>query len=144
MQTTPYMSKASLAQALEISESTVDELVRLGVIPGPVSGDPAAWDWRAVDQALIAHSRGRGTGMVYVIGFADYVKIGFTSGPLEYRLAEIQTGSPEKLRVYARLTGTTALEAKLHRRFKHLNTHGEWFRKESDLAHWIEEGCPYE
>jgi predicted DNA-binding transcriptional regulator AlpA len=31
----PYLSKASLAKALEISESTVDQMVRRGVLPQP-------------------------------------------------------------------------------------------------------------
>jgi hypothetical protein len=138
----PYVSKASLAQALEISESTVDEMVRLGVIPAPVEEDPEMWDWQAVDDALSSRSRGRGVGTIYVVGFADYVKIGFTSGPLEYRLSAIQTGAPEQLVVYARLQGTMADEAKLHRRFKHLRTYGEWFKFDGDVAEWIEGGCP--
>lgn len=50
----PYMTKASLAQALEISESTVDEMVRRGVIPRPVrlSSGCVRWRWETVDMAL--------------------------------------------------------------------------------------------
>lgn len=50
----PYVSKASLAQALEISESTVDEMVRRGVLPRPVrlSSGCVRWRWESVDMAL--------------------------------------------------------------------------------------------
>ena len=50
----PYVSRASLAQALEISETTVDEMVRRGVLPKPVklSAGCVRWRWETVDQAL--------------------------------------------------------------------------------------------
>lgn len=50
----PYLSKASLADALEISESTVDEMVRRGVLPKPVklSAGCVRWRWESVDRAL--------------------------------------------------------------------------------------------
>ena len=50
----PYLSKASLAKALEISESTVDELVRRGVLPKPARLSPGCirWRWETVDLAL--------------------------------------------------------------------------------------------
>lgn len=51
---TPYLSRASLAAALEISESTVDEMVRRGVLPRPVklSSGCVRWRWESVDRAL--------------------------------------------------------------------------------------------
>lgn len=60
MQTNPYMSKASLAQALEISESTVDEMVRRGVLPRPVrlSSGCVRWRWASVDMALASMESG--------------------------------------------------------------------------------------
>jgi predicted DNA-binding transcriptional regulator AlpA len=50
----PYLSKASLADALEISETTVDEMVRRGVLPKPVrlSAGCVRWRWETVDRAL--------------------------------------------------------------------------------------------
>ncbi len=50
----PYLSKASLAKALEISESTVDEMVRRGVLPKPARLSPGCirWRWETVDLAL--------------------------------------------------------------------------------------------
>lgn len=52
--TAPYLTRASLAAALEISESTVDEMVRRGVLPRPVklSAGCVRWRWETVDQAL--------------------------------------------------------------------------------------------
>jgi predicted DNA-binding transcriptional regulator AlpA len=52
----PYLSKSSLAAALEISESTVDEMVRRGTLPKPVrlSGGCLRWRWESVDMALAA------------------------------------------------------------------------------------------
>lgn len=49
-----YLSKASLATELDVSESTVDEMVRRGVIPKPVrlSAGCVRWRWETVDQAL--------------------------------------------------------------------------------------------
>jgi predicted DNA-binding transcriptional regulator AlpA len=50
----PYLTRASLAAALEIGESTVDEMVRRGVLPRPVrlSSGCVRWRWASVDQAL--------------------------------------------------------------------------------------------
>lgn len=50
----PYLTRASLAAALEISESTVDEMVRRGVLPKPVklSAGCVRWRWETVDRAL--------------------------------------------------------------------------------------------
>lgn len=49
-----YLTRASLAAALEISESTVDEMVRRGVLPKPVkmSAGCVRWRWETVDRAL--------------------------------------------------------------------------------------------
>lgn len=47
-------SKATLATALDVSESTVDVLVRSGVLPKPLKLTPGCvrWSWPAVQQAL--------------------------------------------------------------------------------------------
>lgn len=49
-----YLSKATLALQLDIAESTVDEMVRRGVLPKPVKLSPGCvrWSWIAVEQAL--------------------------------------------------------------------------------------------
>lgn len=80
-------------------------------------------------------------GWVYVVGFANYVKIGFTTKAVEERIASLQTGCPETLAVYAAFRGSKAIEASLHRSFADFSTQGEWFRREGNLAAWIEGGC---
>ena len=50
----PYVSRIELARALTISENSVEEMVRQGVLPTPAkqsSGGPR-WSWRAVEIAL--------------------------------------------------------------------------------------------
>ena len=48
------VSKATLAAALDVCESTVDELVRRGVLPKPLKLTPGCvrWLWPGVQQAL--------------------------------------------------------------------------------------------
>lgn len=48
------MSRAELAWELSVSESTVDELVRRGVIPPAMKLTPGCvrWSWMAVEMAL--------------------------------------------------------------------------------------------
>lgn len=49
-----YLSKSGLAFELSISETTVDEMVRRGVIPRPIrlSSGCIRWRWETVDVAL--------------------------------------------------------------------------------------------
>lgn len=49
-----FLSRATLAVELDISESTVDEMVRRGVLPKPVklSNGCVRWSWMAVESAL--------------------------------------------------------------------------------------------
>lgn len=49
-----YLSRASLAEQLDMSESTVDEMVRRGVLPRPLrlSSGCVRWSWAAVEAAL--------------------------------------------------------------------------------------------
>jgi predicted DNA-binding transcriptional regulator AlpA len=49
-----YMTRATLAAELQIGESTVDEMVRRGVLPRPVrlSSGCVRWRWASVDHAL--------------------------------------------------------------------------------------------
>jgi hypothetical protein len=65
---------------------------------------------------------------VYIIGHdgSNVVKIGKADDVAE-RLAFIQRMSPLKLRVLTQFDGGFELETALHRRFKHLRLHGEWF-----------------
>jgi predicted DNA-binding transcriptional regulator AlpA len=50
----PYPSRRSLAQALDMAESTVDEMVKRGVLPPPIklSTGCVRWCWADVENAL--------------------------------------------------------------------------------------------
>lgn len=139
-----YLSRTSLAAALDIAESTVDDFVRRGILPAPIDGyaKNPVWSWAAVERTMQALPLANETRSIYVVGFSNYVKIGFTAGPIAYRLAAIQTGCPERLDVIAVIDGSPKDEMALHKRFAAYRTHGEWFRREGDLAEWISAGCP--
>ena len=48
-----YMSKATLAAELDLSETTVDGYVRRGLLPKPVKiGGSVRWCWDEVDATL--------------------------------------------------------------------------------------------
>jgi predicted DNA-binding transcriptional regulator AlpA len=49
-----YLSRSRLALALDMAESTVDEMVRRGVLPKPLklSAGCVRWCWKDVDTAL--------------------------------------------------------------------------------------------
>ena len=50
----PYPSRRSLAQALDMAESTVDEMVKRGVLPPPIrlSTGCVRWCWADIETAL--------------------------------------------------------------------------------------------
>lgn len=50
-----FLSKPRLAAELDISESTVDELVRRGVIPKPLrlTSGCVRWEWKAVELVAL-------------------------------------------------------------------------------------------
>jgi hypothetical protein len=75
---------------------------------------------------------------VYVIGFDKYVKIGITIN-LDMRLSALQM--PVELTLYALLDGGRREENELHARFAGYRLRGEWFRKEGELAEWINNKC---
>jgi len=54
MTPTPYLSRASLAEALDMAESTVDEMVKRGVLPAPfkLSTGCVRYRWADVETAL--------------------------------------------------------------------------------------------
>jgi predicted DNA-binding transcriptional regulator AlpA len=56
-----YLSCASLARELDVSESTVHEMVRRGVLPSPVklSSGCVRWCWADVQLALDSLAPGK-------------------------------------------------------------------------------------
>lgn len=55
-----FLGRAALAAELDIAESTVDEMMRRGVLPQPyeLSGGCVRWKWIEVEEALACRKRG--------------------------------------------------------------------------------------
>lgn len=137
------LSSEQAAMALGMTVRSFLAKVERGKLPRPkVIGDLKRWDAYEVIGWPIFVENAIADTTVYVIGFGAYVKIGFTAGPIETRIARLQTGSPEKLVVIAEIVGDRSLEAGLHKQFRQQRAQGEWFRREGALADWIAEGCP--
>jgi hypothetical protein len=54
-------------------------------------------------------------------------------------MTNLQT--PEPVKLYALLEGWAKEEQTLHQRFAEYRLQGEWFRREGELAAWIDGGC---
>ncbi|KKK58276.1 hypothetical protein LCGC14_3046080 [marine sediment metagenome] len=75
--------------------------------------------------------------MIYFIQAEnDLIKIGYTND-VKQRLRTLRTMSPERLNLMKTIKGDQKQETLLHRRFKHLRSHGEWFRSEQELLDYI-------
>lgn len=60
-------------------------------------------------------------------GDTEMVKIGWTTGTVEQRMATIQPGCWQTLRVIREVSGGRAVETWLHKRFAHCHVEREWF-----------------
>lgn len=85
--------------------------------------------------------------VIYVLGApgSSTVKIGTTTN-LAKRVADIQRMSPVPLEVLWTCPGGRELETQLHRHFKALRSHGEWFTFRRDpvrLIRWAVEDEPW-
>ena len=67
------------------------------------------------------------------------IKIGYTSrNPLQ-RLSALQTGCPDKLKIVGLIKGD--VEKDLHKKFKKLNSNGEWFKNTKHLRNYIKDNA---
>lgn len=115
---------------VELTEDMVIHAVRVGRKRYAI-GEEATARHRAsrpLSSATIAASE---RAVVYYMRIGNRVKIGFTTGLAE-RLKVI---NPEE--IMAVEPGGYELEQRRHREFRHLRTHGEWFRLEAPLTDWI-------
>lgn len=130
-----YASIDVAAAELDMSVAEFTALVRSRFFPRAKRG---LWWWPDIEAAIEPdRPRADRTGCVYFVGFAEFVKIGFTLSPIEYRLARLQTGCPAPLEIFALRTGLIADEAELHGQFARYRAHGEWFRNEGPVAAYI-------
>lgn len=138
----------SLREATAIFEGDVSvETLRLeiasGRIPGYRIGRQVFTSRAAVTKLSDGIMRLKRTDLgkgVYVIGYGEYIKIGVTRD-IKGRINTLQTSAPGKLEIYAMFEGWLRDEALLHKRFSKHRTNGEWFRREGELAQWIDGGC---
>ena len=81
-------------------------------------------------------------GFVYFIGIGEqyvtHVKVGFTAGDPERRLAGLQTGCPFKMRLLGFIMGCPIMERELHSVFAEWRCEGEWFVFSDYIANVIE------
>jgi predicted DNA-binding transcriptional regulator AlpA len=71
-----YVSRGSLAARLDCAESTVDELVKRGVLPKPfkLSSGVVRWCWSDVEAAIKSMQRGNSTERdPYLVGVENVV-----------------------------------------------------------------------
>ena len=78
--------------------------------------------------------------LVYFVqaGNLPKVKIGYTTGAIRSRMANLQTGSCEVLRLRACIWGGMALEEHLHSKFAADRLHGEWFQLSPEILAFLE------
>jgi hypothetical protein len=80
------------------------------------------------------------TGRVYFVeaGLGGPVKIGTTTGHVNERLRELQTGNAERLRLLGTVRGGVPTERRLHGWFRYARLRGEWFQPVPELREFIE------
>lgn len=71
-----FMSRKELAWELSISESTIDELVRRGVIPPAMKLTPGCvrWSWTAVETALASLTGATDDSDPFMVGARNAIK----------------------------------------------------------------------
>jgi predicted DNA-binding transcriptional regulator AlpA len=71
-----FMSRKELAWELSVSESTIDELVRRGVIPPALHLTPGCvrWSWTAIETALARLAGTTDDGDPFMAGVRNAIK----------------------------------------------------------------------
>jgi predicted DNA-binding transcriptional regulator AlpA len=124
------VTRDEAALLLGFSTAEFDAMVAAGHAPAPrrIDDDVVIWDWLDL-QAL---------GGVYFVGFAGYIKIGWSKEPSR-RIIEVQDGSPEPITIHAIFTGSKHQERAHHDRFAADRRRGEWFRHSPALAAFLKQ-----
>lgn len=80
------------------------------------------------------------TNVVYFVRATglDLIKIG-TTDTLTKRVDALRAASPAPLELLKHIAGDVRRETTIHRQFKHLRSHGEWFRATDELVAFIAE-----
>jgi excisionase family DNA binding protein len=152
----PMLTPEQVAALLNISKATLCRLTKRGEIPHKRLGDRivrynrdeienwqvarlAEQNARSLFQAFMdAGPPIRGEAVdekIYFIqaGDAGPIKIGYTLNSVANRLAGIQTGNHEELRIIGVMPGGRATEAEIHEQIAQHRIRGEWFHPHADV-----------
>lgn len=108
--------------------------------PLGIAVETLAW----LPTAKLANDRepmqvGEAQEYVYFIEAGPFLKIGKATGHPSARLPALRTGCPYPMTLLASMPGGLKEEMALHKRFKALHSHGEWFRHEGPLRAFVEQ-----
>jgi hypothetical protein len=76
-------------------------------------------------------------GYVYAISDGSAIKIGWSGAHPSSRMAQLQTASPNKLRLVGALLAASHEEGALHARFARHRIRGEWFRPVDEIVDYF-------
>lgn len=101
--------------------------------------------WSALEQAQSQAEkmdarpciRRQPIGKVYFARSGAYMKIGH-SRDVNKRIKAINTSAPERVELMMVIPGTAEDEKRLHKRFQHLRSNGEWFHFTGELCEFVE------
>lgn len=137
-----------IARRLGVTQQTVWKLrTQRGIPPAPktsgVTGRAAKKTARKAERRRSAANAKRlfelGTvGRVYFIRSGQAIKIGWTAGPVEQRLRQMQPSNPEPMEVVGVMEECdVAAERRLHRQFDDIRIANEWFVADPKLLGYI-------
>jgi predicted DNA-binding transcriptional regulator AlpA len=74
-----FPSRSRVAAELDMAESTVDEMVKRGILPAPIklSSGCVRFEWRAIEAAMLARKNGdaAGGGDPYMAGALNVLNV---------------------------------------------------------------------
>ncbi len=70
----------------------------------------------------------------------DLVKIGISNRP-EHRIRNLQVGAGGAVKLLGTILAMPNLEKELHRQFRALRVHGEWFKAAPALLEYVKAHC---
>jgi excisionase family DNA binding protein len=100
-----------------------------------------AWRRRSPEakRIRIAANRSKRQSFVYFAqAESGPIKVGVSKSPNQ-RIAEIQTGNSERVRLLGVVVGDRKTERAVHAQFASLRLHGEWFRPAEELLEFIKQ-----
>lgn len=101
-------------------------------------------DARTVDQNDTRLTQPRSPpvrGHVYFIRAGEFIKIGYSTRPLE-RLRNLQTSNAGTLEIVGTRRASREFETELHQHFKQFRVRGEWFKVTRSILRYIEQNTP--